>query len=139
MKRWTGLRLVDYDFFDKYFVLDALDPAKGWGIFADIGVADRASNPVRWFLNLRVGGERPLPGRSTDSFGVGYYDLGTSSVLRLILGPNSPIRNEGKAPEDRAFLAMVHLRLDRTAHARAMVDRLHELMRRVALAGGQGG
>ena len=93
---------------------------------------------MRWFLNLRVGGERPLPGRSADSFGVGYYDLGMSSVLWQILGPNSPIRNEGKAPEDLAFLAMAHQSLGQIAEARAMLDRLRDLMRQAEFAGGQG-
>jgi hypothetical protein len=68
---------------------------------------------------------------------VGYYYLGISSVLRQILGPNSPIRNDGKAPEDLAFLAMAHQHRGQTAEARAMLVRLRELMRQVALAGGQ--
>ena len=97
MKRRTGSWLVNYDFFDQYHVLDPLDLTKGWGIFANIGLTDQATNSVRWFLNLRVGGERPLPGRSADSFGVGYYDLGISSELRQILGPFSPIRRRGRS------------------------------------------
>ena len=47
--------MVNYDFFDRYLVLDPLDLTEGWGIFAKIGLADQATNPVRWFLNLRVG------------------------------------------------------------------------------------
>ena len=76
MKRRTGSCLVNFDFFDQYLALDPLDPTEGWGIFANIGLADHATNPMRWFLNLRLGGERPLPCRSADSFGVGYYYLG---------------------------------------------------------------
>jgi hypothetical protein len=71
--------LVNFDFFDQYLALDPLDPTEGWGIFANIGLADHATNPMRWFLNLRLGGERPLPCRSADSFGVGYYNLGIKS------------------------------------------------------------
>jgi hypothetical protein len=59
-------------------------------------------------------------------------------VLRQILGPSWPIRNEGKAPEDLAFLGMAHQRPGQTAEARAMLVRLSELMRQVALAGVQG-
>jgi porin len=92
-KRHTGSWLVSY-LFDQFLVVDPEDPTKGWGIFANISLADRATNPVHWFLNLGVGGESPLPGRSADSFGVGYYYLGVSSVLRQTLGPVSPIRNE---------------------------------------------
>jgi hypothetical protein len=55
--------LVNYDFFEQYLVLGPLDTSKGWGIFANIGLADQATNPVRGFLNLKVGGDRPLPGR----------------------------------------------------------------------------
>ncbi|MEI4896876.1 carbohydrate porin, partial [Klebsiella pneumoniae] len=64
------------------------------GIFANISLADQKTNPVRWFLNLGVAGEGPLPGRSADSWGVGYYYLGTSSVLRQSLGPLAPSGNE---------------------------------------------
>jgi hypothetical protein len=130
--------LVNYDFFDQYLVLDPLDPTKGFGESSNIGLADQATHPVRWFLNLRVGGERPPPGCSPDSFGVGYSYLDNSSVLRQILGPYSPVRDEGKAPEDLAFQATAHQRLGQAAEARAMLDRLRELMRQVVLAGGQG-
>jgi hypothetical protein len=41
-------------------------------------------------------------------------------------------------PEDLAFLATAHQCLGQAAEARAMLDRLRELMRQVALAGGQG-
>jgi hypothetical protein len=70
--------LVNYDFFDRYLVLDPLDLTEGWGIFAKIGLADQATNPVQWFLNLSVGGERPLPGRSADSFEVVLCHFGLS-------------------------------------------------------------
>ena len=69
-------------------------PTKGWGIFGNISLADQDTNPIRWFLNLGAGGTSPLPGRAADSFGVGYYYLGTSSVLRETLRPVSPVRNE---------------------------------------------
>ena len=70
------------------------DPTKGWGIFGNISLADQATNPVHWFLNLGAGGTSPLPGRSADSWGVGYYYLATSSVLRQALGPVAPSGNE---------------------------------------------
>ena len=41
-----------------------------------------------------AGGTSPLPGRSADSWGVGYYYLATSSVLRQTLGPVAPSVNE---------------------------------------------
>ena len=92
-KRRTGSWLVTYGF-DQFLIIDPEDPTKGWGIFANISLADQTTNPVHWFLNLGVGGESPLPGRSADSFGVGYYYLGTSSVLRQTAGAVPPISNE---------------------------------------------
>ena len=89
-QRRTGSWLVTYGF-DQFLVIDPDDPTKGWGIFANISLADQTTNPVHWFLNLGVGGESPIPGRSADSFGVGYYYLATSSVLRQTLGPVAPI------------------------------------------------
>ena len=86
-QRRTGSWLVTYGF-DQFLVIDPDDPTKGWGIFANISLADQTTNPVHWFLNLGVGGESPLPGRSADSFGVAYYYLATSSVLRQTLGPS---------------------------------------------------
>jgi porin len=80
--------------FDQFLAVDDDDPTKGWGIFGNISLADQATNPVRWFLNLGAGGTSPLPGRTADSWGVGYYYLGTSSVLRQTLRPVAPIGNE---------------------------------------------
>jgi porin len=91
--RRSGSWVVTYGF-DQFLVVDDEDPTKGWGIFANISLADQNTNPVRWFLNLGAGGTSPLPGRSADSWGVGYYYLGTSSVLRQALGPVSPSGGE---------------------------------------------
>jgi hypothetical protein len=44
--------------------------------------------------------------------------------------------NQGKAPEDLAFLAMAHQRLGHIAEARGMLDRLRELMRPGNTVGG---
>jgi hypothetical protein len=46
--------------------------------------------------------------------------------------------NKGKMPADLAFLAMAHQRLGQTAEARALLDRLRDLMRQEEFAGGQG-
>ena len=92
-QRRTGSWLATYGF-DQFLVIDPDDPTKGRGIFANISLADQTTNPVHWFLNLGVGGESPLPGRSADSFGLAYYYLATSNVLQEALRPVSPIGNE---------------------------------------------
>ena len=91
--RRTGSWLVTYGF-DQFLFVDPDDPTKGWGIFANISLADQATNPVHWFLNLGASGTSPLPGRSADSWGAAYYYLATSSVLRQTLGPAAPSASE---------------------------------------------
>jgi len=92
-QRRTGSWLVTYGF-DQFLVIDPDNPTKGWGIFANITLADQATNPIHWFLNLGAAGTSPLPGRSADSWGVGYYYLAPSSVLRQTLGPVAPAASE---------------------------------------------
>jgi porin len=89
----AGSWVVTYGF-DQFLFVDPEDTTKGWGIFANISLADQNTNPIRWFLNLGVAGESPFPRRSADSWGLGYYYLGTSSILRQTLGPLAPSGNE---------------------------------------------
>lgn len=77
--------------FDQYLVVDKCDPTKGWGVFGRAGIADGDSNLIEWFLSFGVGGTSPLPGRSNDGFGAGWYYTGTSGeigpILPAVLGP----------------------------------------------------
>ena len=91
--RRNGEYVITYGF-DQFIVVDAENPNKGWGIFGNASLANGQTNPIHWLLNLGAGGTSPLPGRTADSWGVGYYYLGTSSVLRDALRPVSPVRNE---------------------------------------------
>lgn len=84
---------VNYGY-DQFLVLDDEDPSRGWGVFWNIGIADRYTNPVHWKVYFGAAGMSPLPGRSSDSFGVGYYYLGVSDVLKDLLRPHTPVRNE---------------------------------------------
>ena len=92
-QRRTGSWLVAYGF-DQFLAIDPDDPTKGWGIFANISLADQTTNPVHWFLNLGAAGTSPVPGRSADSWGLAYYYLATSNVLRQTLGPIAPSSGE---------------------------------------------
>ena len=91
--RRSGSWVITYGF-DQFLFIDPEDTTKGWGIFANISLADQTTNPIHWFLNLGVAGESPLPGPAADSWGVGYYYLATSDVLRQTLGPVAPTGNE---------------------------------------------
>jgi hypothetical protein len=55
----------------------------------------------------------------------------------LVTLKRSNALNQGKMPDDLAFLAMAHQRLGQTAEARAMLGRLSDLMRQEKFAGGQ--
>jgi porin len=89
----SGSWVVTYGF-DQFLVVDEKDPTKGWGMFGNISLANNNTNPVRWFMNLGIAGQSPFQGRPADSWGLGYYYLGTSSVLRQTLGDVAPKGNE---------------------------------------------
>lgn len=80
--------------FDQFLAVDAENPNKGWGIFANTSLGNEQTNPIHWLLNFGAGGTSPLPGRTADSWGVGYYYLGISHVLRDAFQPVAPIHNE---------------------------------------------
>ncbi len=67
--------------FDQYLVTDPCDPTKGWGVFGRAGVGDDDTNPLAWFLSFGVGGTSPIPGRSDDGFGAGWYYSGLSDEI----------------------------------------------------------
>jgi porin len=85
----TGTWMISYGF-DQFLVFDPDNPRRGWGIFGNISLTDGNPNPIRWFLNLGVSGKSPVPGRSADSFGMAYFYLGASAVLKNLL----PLRDE---------------------------------------------
>jgi porin len=91
--RRSGSWVVTYGF-DQFLFVDDETPTRGWGVFGNISLADQTTNPIHWFLNLGAGGTSPLPGRAADSWGVGYYYLATSNVVREALQSFSPIGNE---------------------------------------------
>ena len=71
--------------FDQYLFVDRCDPTKGWGVFGRAGIADDDSNPLAYFLSFGVGGNSPIPGRSDDHFGAGWYYAGLSDEITPFL------------------------------------------------------
>lgn len=92
-QRQTGTWLISY-VFDQYLVVREENPRQGWGVFGNLTLTDGDPNPIRWFMNIGVGGTSPLAGREKDSFGLAYYYLGTSDALQATLDRVFPIRNE---------------------------------------------
>ncbi|WP_425617939.1 carbohydrate porin [Anatilimnocola sp. NA78] len=77
--------------FDQQLVSYSGAPGAGWGLFGRASVADNEANPLAQFFSLGIGGNSPICGRHQDTFGVGYYYLGTSNqigvFLQAALGP----------------------------------------------------
>lgn len=70
---------------DQYLVTDPSNPARGWGVFGRAGVADEDANPVAWFVSGGLGGSSTLVGRPADTFGIGWYHVGSSDELGPII------------------------------------------------------
>lgn len=67
--------------FDQYIVVDPCNPKHGWGAFGRAGVGDEDTNPLHWFAELGLGGSSPICGRENDTWGVGYYHVGSSDDI----------------------------------------------------------
>jgi hypothetical protein len=71
-----------------------------------------------------------------NTLGVAQYLAGLEPVA-LATATHSNALNQGKVPDDLAFLAMAHQRLGQTSEARATLDRLRDLMREIQFADSQ--
>ncbi|MFO0844618.1 MAG: carbohydrate porin [Gemmataceae bacterium] len=89
----TGSWCLSYNF-DQALHADPGDPARVWGVFGHLGLADDNPNPIRYSVGVGLSGASPLRGRPRDTFGVGYYFLGVSDPLKQFAGPAVPLRNE---------------------------------------------
>jgi porin len=67
--------------YQQYLQVDSSDPRKGWGVFLQVGRSDGNPTPIDWSGHVGIGGNSPIPGRSDDRFGVGYFYLGLSDDL----------------------------------------------------------
>lgn len=74
-----------YHNFDQQLIEDRCDPTRGWGIFGRSGIGDADTNPLQYFLSFGVGGSSLIHGREHDSFGIGWYYLGSSSEIGPLL------------------------------------------------------
>ena len=80
--------------FDQAFYVSPDDPKKRWGVFGTLGVADDNPSPVNWFANAGLAGTSPLAGRSSDTFGAGYYYTGVSGALKDLAPVLLPLGDE---------------------------------------------
>jgi hypothetical protein len=81
--------------------------------------------------------QEPGVGELLSTLGIAQYRAGLVPEALATLTRSNAL-NEGKKPEDLAFLAMAHQRLGQPAEARAILARLRDLMRQERFVGGQG-
>jgi porin len=89
----TGSWALAY-IFDQALWVAPDDPKRMWGVFGKLGISDGNPNPVRWNAVGGISGASPIPGRTRDTFGVGFYYLGISDVLKRSAQPLTPLGNE---------------------------------------------
>ncbi len=70
---------------DHYLHVDPCDSSRGWGYFSRAGIADNQTNPISYFWSVGLGGSSIVPGRKSDTFGVGYYTSETSDKIGPLL------------------------------------------------------
>jgi porin len=70
------------------------DPQRMWGVFGNFGFADSNPNTVRRFASAGISGASPLATRAGDTFGIGYFYLGLSDLLKQSAPPGKPLGNE---------------------------------------------
>jgi porin len=127
---WTLLWHVE-----QRLLVDSEESDRGLGLYIQTGLGDGNPNPIRWFVSVAICGSSSLPGRDGDTLGVGFYDLGLSSLaknlvpglrdeyglelfynLRIAPGchltPDLQILHPGLSPVDTALLFGVRLKLD---------------------------
>ena len=75
--------------FDQYFWHPDGDPKHGVGVFFNFGASDGNPNPVKYAFLTGIGGKGVIPGRTDDTFGVGWARTQFSSefipFLRQVL------------------------------------------------------
>jgi porin len=120
---------------DQRLWVDSDQPERGLGLYVQTGLGDGNPNPVRWFASVALCGNGPAPGREGDTFGIGFYDLGPSTLaksqapglrdewgvelfynLRITPGchltPDLQVLHPGLAPLENALVLGVRLKLD---------------------------
>jgi len=73
---WT----VYYNF-DQYLWNPSNDPTRGIGIFFRFGASDGQVNPIKYTYNVGLSGNGIVPGRPSDTFGVGWSRIDFSNNL----------------------------------------------------------
>ena len=89
----TGSWSLYSNFYQSLWV-DEEDETRNWGVFGQFGISDGNPNPIRFVANGGVGGRSMIPGRTFDTFGVGFFYLGLSNNFKTLASPFLPQGDE---------------------------------------------
>ena len=79
---------------DQALYVDPYNPARSWGVFTNLGLADDGPSPIRWSANVGVGGSSPFQSRPRDTFGIGYAYVNYSTPVQQMAPVLLPIGND---------------------------------------------
>lgn len=93
VQRKEGVWYAAYSFQQNLWQ-DTHDPKRAWGVYGQVSTSD--SNPTYLSLAylLGIGGTSPMPGRTGDIFGIGFFRYTISKDLISQLYPVLPLRDE---------------------------------------------
>jgi porin len=80
--------------FDQYLYQPVASPGQGFGLFGQFGISDGNPNALHWSVLVGLGGTGLVPGRSADTWGIGYYYDSLSGYLKDALEPIVRLRDE---------------------------------------------
>ncbi len=80
--------------FDQAIYVSPDNPQKSWGVFGNLGLADKSPSPFRWSANIGIGGSSPFPGRDLDTFGIGFFYVGVNDSIKQFLPRLLPVKDE---------------------------------------------
>lgn len=96
-ERFTPLETGSWSLYANFYQalwVDQEDSKRTWGVFGQFGISDGNPNPIRFVANGGVGGRSIIPGRTFDTFGIGYFYLGLSDSFKTLSRPILPQRDE---------------------------------------------
>ncbi len=89
----TGSWSLYANFYQALWV-DPENESRTWGFFGQFGISDGNPNPIRFVANGGIGGRSMLPGRTYDTFGVGFFYMGLSDGFKTLTLPILPQGDE---------------------------------------------
>jgi porin len=79
---------------DQFLYQSEANPGEGVGLFGQFEVSDGNPNPLKWMGFGGIGGTGLIPGRSRDSWAIGYYYAAPSRYLQDVPAPFPALYHE---------------------------------------------